>query len=66
MNDDSGGQPSEAGKQKRVRTPEQILAREKQRLARYMERSKGWSPTGTTRSVRTVSGGLPTLGKRRK
>jgi hypothetical protein len=66
MSDDSGGQPSGAGKQKRVRTPEQILAREKQRLARYLARSKGWSPTGASRSVRTVSGGLPTLGKRRK
>ena len=63
MSDDS--QPS-ADKGKRAKTPEQQLARDQRRLARYVEKNKKWVPTGKSRSVRTVSGGLPTLGKRGK
>jgi len=51
---------SDAGKRKsKERTPQEILER-------YLKRNKRWSPTGKSRSARTVSGGLPTLGKRHK
>jgi len=62
----SDGSQARAGKGKRARTPEQQLAREQRRLARYLEQNKNWVPTGKSRSVRTVSAGLPTLGKRGK